>query len=147
MVVLYLIGFKYTLWNIFHPPNQVLVVQTLIQGFLENYFFENTIWPNYFCKKILCCTIHMVWSLGRSFGSMKGSIEGEGMLTFKSTWKHREKTNSKKSNNAKVFVKPHFIMIYHLKYCAMKIRVWETCRPIWKPNIPCWYDWLVYPVP
>ena len=68
----------------------------------------------------------MVWSLGRSFGSRKGSIEGEAMLTFKTTWKHKEKTNSnKKSNNAKVFVKPHFIMIYHLKCCAMKIRVWQ----------------------
>ena len=126
MGILYLIGFKYTFWNIFHTPNQVLVVQTSIQGFLENLFLKNTIWPNYFCKKILYCTIHMAWSLGRCFGSRKWSIEGEAMLTFKSTWKHREKTNSnKKSNNAKVFVKPHFIMIYHLKCCAMKIRVWQ----------------------
>ena len=35
----------------------------------------------------------------------------------------RKPTQNKKSNNAKVFVKPHFIMIYHHKCCAMKIRV------------------------
>ena len=59
MEVLYLIGFKYTLWNIFHTPNQVLAVQTSIQGFLETLIFENTFWPNYFCKKLFLCPIHM----------------------------------------------------------------------------------------
>ena len=37
---LYLIGVKSILSKIFNTPNQVLVVQTSIQGFLENYFLK-----------------------------------------------------------------------------------------------------------
>ena len=108
----------------FSYPKSSTCSANLNSGVFGKLNLENTFWPNYFCKKILYCTIHMVWSLGRSFGSRKWSIEGEAMLTFKRTWKHREKTNSnKKPNNAKVFVKQQFIMIYHLKCCAMKIRV------------------------
>ena len=38
----------------------------LNSGVFGKLIFENTIWPNYFCKRILYYSIHMVWSLGRS---------------------------------------------------------------------------------
>ena len=101
----------YSLKDFSYPKSSTCSTNLNLGGF-GKLNLENTFWPNYFCKKILYCTIHMVWSLGKSFGSRKWSIEGEAMLTFKSTWKHRGKTNSnKKSNNAKVFVKPHFIIL------------------------------------
>ena len=69
----------------FSYPESSTCSANLNSGDFGKLNLENTFWPNYFCKKILYCTIHMAWSLGRSFGSRKGSIEGETMLTFKST--------------------------------------------------------------
>ena len=82
MGVLYLIGFKYSFWKIFHTPNKVLAVQTSIQGFLEKLILENTIWPKYFYKKILYCSIHMAWSLGKGFESKRWSIRVGGFIWF-----------------------------------------------------------------
>ena len=43
-----------------------------------------------------------------------------------------------KTKHSKVFVKPHFSMIYWLKCCGMKIRVWQTYPPYKNlvPEIP-----------
>ena len=123
MGILYLIGFKYTLWSVFHTPNQVLAVQTSIQGFLEKLNLENPFWTNYFCKKNLYCTIHMAWSLGRSFGSRRRSIRVGGFIWF---LEHLQTTNKIQSRqgpkHSKVFVKPHFIMIVSLSVVAWKSR-------------------------
>ena len=61
----------------FSYPKSSTCSANLNLGVFEKLILENTFWPNYFCKKILYCTIHMVWSSGRSFGSRKGSIEGK----------------------------------------------------------------------
>ena len=43
---------------------------------------ENTVWPNYFCKKLFLWPIHMAWSLGKSFGSRRRSIRVGGFIWF-----------------------------------------------------------------
>ena len=72
MGVLYLIGVKQNFWKIFHIPDEVFVVQALTRGFLENLIKKNTFWPNYFYKKILLCSIHMAWSLGKVLDQGEG---------------------------------------------------------------------------
>ena len=114
-------------------------MQTSIQGVLKKLILENTIWPNYFCKKLFLCPIHMAWSLGKVFGSRRRSIRVGGFIWFLEHLQTTDKNQSRQGpKHWKVFVKPHFIMIYHLKCCAMKIRVWQTYPPYKNlvPEIP-----------
>ena len=72
---------------------------------LEKYF-----WPNYFCKKILYCTIHMVWSLGRSFGSRRRSIRVGGFIWFLEHLQTTDKNPIKaKSKTLKNFLSNHIL--------------------------------------
>ena len=50
MGVLYLIGFKHTFSKIFITLNQVLAVQILIQGLLENSFYKIQFGQNIFVR-------------------------------------------------------------------------------------------------
>ena len=121
MGFLYLIGFKYTFWKIFHTLNKVLAVETSTQGFLENQNLKITFGPKYFCKKILYCSIHMTWSLGKGFGSRRWSIRVGWFIWF---LEHLQTANRKpikhSPNHSKVFVKPHFSMIISLSVVAWK---------------------------
>ena len=111
----------------FSSPKSSTCSANLNSGFFRKLSFENTIWPNYFCKKILYCSIHMVWSLGKGFGSRRRSIRVGGFIWFLEHLQTTHKKQIKQSReHSKVFVKPHFSMIYWLKCCGMKIRVWQT---------------------
>ena len=88
---------------------------------------ENTFWPNYFCKKLFLCRIHMARSLVQEFGARGWSIWVGGFIWFLEHLQTTDKIQSMQSpKHSKVFVKPHFIMIYNHKCCAMKIRVWQS---------------------
>ena len=139
MGVLHLIGFKYTLWKYFSHPKSSTCSANLNSGVFGKLIFENTIWPNYFCKKLFLCPIHMAWSLVKVFGSRGRSIRVGEFIWFlehlQTTVKHSIKAKTKHS---KVFVRPHFSMIYWLKCCGMKIRVWHSYPPYKNlvPEIP-----------
>ena len=110
----------------FSYPKSSTCSANLKSGVFGKLIFENTFWPNYFCKKILYCSIHMAWSLGRSFGSRRRSIRVGGFILFLEHLQPADKNQIKEGpKHTKVFVKPHFIIIYHFKCCAMKIRVWQ----------------------
>ena len=116
-------------WKDFYCPELSTCSTNLNSGVFGKLIFENTFWPNYFYKKILYCTIHMAWSLGKGFGSRRRSIRVGGFILFLEHLQTTDKIQSRQSpKHSKVFVKPHFIMIYHLKCCAMKIRVWHHFR-------------------
>ena len=110
----------YFLKDFSHPKSSTCSAN-LNSGVLGKLIFENTFWPNYFCKKILYCSIHMAWSLGKGFGSRRWSIEVGGFIWFlehlQTAVKHSIKAKTKHS---KVFVKPHFIMIVSLSVVAWK---------------------------
>ena len=61
MGVLYLIGLKYTFLKYFSYPKSSTCSANLNLGVFGKLIFENTIWPNHFCKKILYCSIHMAY--------------------------------------------------------------------------------------
>ena len=68
--------------------------------------------------------------IGQKFGARKWSIEVGGFIWFLEHLRTIDKNQSRQSPKDSIFfVKPHFIMIYHLKCCARKIRVWQTYPP------------------
>ena len=56
MGVLYLIGLKYTFLKYFSYPKSSTCSANLNSGVFGKLISQNTIWPNYFCKKRLHCT-------------------------------------------------------------------------------------------
>ena len=59
-------------------------------------------------------------------------------LIFRALATNTQNQIKQRPKHSQVFVKPQFIMIYHLKCCAMKIRVWQTYPPYKNlvPEIP-----------
>ena len=93
----------------------------LNSGVFEKLIFENTIWPNYFCKKLFLCPIHMAWSLVKVFGSRGRSIRVGEFIWFLEHLQIADKHSIKaKTKHSKVFVKPHFIMNVSLSVVAWK---------------------------
>ena len=120
-------------------PKSSTCSANLDSGVFRKLNLENTFWPNYFCRKLFLCPIHMAWSLVQEFGARRWSIGVGGFITFLEHLQTADKNQSRQGpKHSKVFVKPHFIMIYHLKCCAMKIRVWQTYPPYKNlvPEIP-----------
>ena len=113
-------------WKDFSYPKSSTCSANLNSGVFEKLIFENTIWPNHFCKKIFLCPIHMAWSLVQEFGARRWSIGVGGFIWFLEHLQTADKHSIKaKTKHSKVFVKPHFSMIYWFKCCGMKIRVWH----------------------
>ena len=96
----------YSLKYFSYPPSSTCSAN-LNLGFFGELIFENTIWPNYFCKKILYCTIHMAWSLGRSFGSRRWSIEVGGFTWFLEHLQTADKNEIKQSPKHSKFLSNH----------------------------------------
>ena len=105
----------------FSYPKSSTCSANLNSGVFGKLIFENTIWPNYFCKKLFLCPIHMAWSLVQEFGARRWSIGVGGFIWFlehlQTAVKHSIKAKTKHS---KVFVKPHFSMIINLSVVPWK---------------------------
>ena len=109
------------LLNDFSHPKSSTCSANLNSGVFEKLIFENTIWPNYFCKKLFLCLIHMAWSLVQEFGARRWSIGVGGFIWFLEHLQTTDKIQSRQSpKHSKVFVKPHFIMIVSFSVVAWK---------------------------
>ena len=110
-------------WKDFYGPELSTCSTNLNSGVFGKLIFENTFWPNYFCKKILYCSIHMAWSLVQEFGARRWSIGVGGFIWFLEHLQTTDKIQSRQGpKHSKVFVKPHFIMIVSLSVVAWKSR-------------------------
>ena len=113
----------------FSHPKSSTCSANLNSGGFGKLNLENTFWPNYFCKKILYCTIHMAWSLGQKFGARGWSIEGGVVLTLKSTWKtHRENQLQVKSQIMQKFLSNHTLSWF----ISLSVVAWKSgCDKDW----------------
>ena len=108
-------------WKDFYCPLLSTCSANLNSGGFGKLIFENTIWPNYFCKKLFLCPIHMSWSLVQEFGARRWSIGVGGFIWFLEHLQTAHKNQSRQGpKHSKVFVKPHFIMIVSLSVVAWK---------------------------
>ena len=113
--------FQIYLLKYFSHPKSSTCSANLNSGGFGKLLFENTIWPNYFCKKSFLCPTHMAWSLGKVFGSRRRSIRVGGFIWFLEHLQTTDKIQSRQGpKHSKVFVKPHFIMIVSFSVVAWK---------------------------
>ena len=99
-------------WKDFYCPELSTCSTNLNSGVFGKLIFENTIWPNYFCKKLFLCPIHMAWSLVQEFGARRWSIGVGGFIGFLEHLQPTHKNQIKQGQkHSKVFVKPHFIIV------------------------------------
>ena len=96
----------------FSYPKSSTCSTNLNLGVFGKLIFENTIWPNYFCKKILCCSMHMAWSLGKVFGSSRRSIRVGGFILFLEHLQTTDKIQSRQSPNTQKFLSNHILSLF-----------------------------------
>ena len=105
----------------FSHPKWSTCSANLNSGVFGKLIFENTTWPNYFCKKILYYTHGMI--IGQKFGAGRWSIEGGVVLTLKSTWKtQREKLTQIKSQIMQKFLSNHTLSWF----ISLSVAAWKS---------------------
>ena len=99
-------------WKDFYCPELSTCSANLNLGVFGKLIFEITIWPNCFCKNYfyVLYTWHDHWA--RFWIKDKKYKSWRILLIFRALANSRQKSNQAKTKHSKVFVKPHFIMIY-----------------------------------
>ena len=93
----------------FSHPKSSTCSANLNSGGFGKLIFENTIWPNYFCKKLFLCPIHMAWSLVQEFGARRWSIGVGGFIWFLEHLQTADKPSSKQRQNTQKFLSKHIL--------------------------------------